>query len=63
MTMATPVFFFPVLIAAIIYFQIDRNENRDCSPIVKRPEDLFLILYDYIIIGAGSAGKFIKSTY
>lgn len=47
--------FLPVLVAAIAYFHYEVNDPE--SRIIDQPGDLILDQYDFIIVGAGSAGE------
>lgn len=47
--------FIPVLVAAIAYFHYEVNDPE--SRIIDQPGDLLLDEYDFIIVGAGSAGE------
>lgn len=47
--------FLPVLVAAIAYFHFEVNDPE--SRIIDQPAELFLSEYDFIIVGAGSAGE------
>lgn len=46
--------FFPVLAAALVYFQYEAMDNE--APPINIPSDELLTSYDFIVIGAGSAG-------
>lgn len=46
--------FLPVLVAAIAYFHYEVNDPE--SRIIDQPGELLLNEYDFIIVGAGSAG-------
>lgn len=48
--------FIPMLVAAIAYFQYEELMDPE-SKVVDTPSTNFLDYYDFIIIGAGSAGK------
>lgn len=48
--------FLPVLMAAIAYFHFEVNDPE--SRIIDQPAELFLTEYDFIIVGAGSAGEY-----
>lgn len=52
--------FVPMLVAAIAYFQYEELMDPE-SKVVDTPSTNFLDYYDFIIIGAGSAGKTIHS--
>jgi len=52
---ASNVGFLPILLAAINYYQ--GNINDPGSGINNQPGDLILGQYDFIIVGAGSAGE------
>lgn len=47
--------FLPVLVATIAYFHYEVNDPE--SRIIDQPGNLLLDQYDFIIVGAGSAGK------
>lgn len=47
--------FLPVLVAAVAYFHYEVNDPE--SRIIDQPGDLILDQYDFIIVGAGSAGE------
>jgi len=47
--------FLPVLVAAIAYFHYEVNDPE--SRIIDQPGNLLLDQYDFIIVGAGSAGE------
>lgn len=47
--------FLPVLVAAIAYFHYEVTDPE--SRIIDQPGDLILGEYDFIIVGAGSAGR------
>lgn len=47
--------FLPVLVAAVAYFHYEVNDPE--SRIIDQPGDLILNQYDFIIVGAGSAGE------
>lgn len=49
--------FLPVLVAAIAYFHYEINDPE--SRIIDQPGELLLSEYDFIIVGAGSAGEYI----
>lgn len=48
--------FVPMLVAALAYFQYEEIMSPESRPI-DIPSDSLLDEYDFIIIGAGSAGK------
>lgn len=48
--------FLPVLVAAIAYFHYEVTDPE--SRIIDQPGDLLLDQYDFIIVGAGSAGEY-----
>lgn len=48
--------FVPMLVAAIAYFQYEELMDPE-SKVVDTSSNNFLDYYDFIIIGAGSAGK------
>ncbi|XP_026666959.1 uncharacterized protein LOC113463925 [Ceratina calcarata] len=50
--------FFPVLAAALVYFQYEVMDNE--APPINIPSEVLLPSYDFIVIGAGSAGTFVK---
>jgi len=47
--------FLPVLVATIAYFHYEVNDPE--SRIIDQPGNLLLDQYDFIIVGAGSAGE------
>lgn len=51
--------FVPMLVAAIAYFQYEELMDPE-SKVVDTASNNFLDYYDFIIIGAGSAGKLAK---
>jgi len=53
--------FFPVLAAAIVYFQYEAMDNE--APPINIPSESLLPSYDFIVIGGGSAGKFAIINY
>lgn len=53
--------FLPVLVAAIAYFHYEINDPE--SRIIDQPGELLLSEYDFIIVGAGSAGEYIIVIY
>lgn len=52
--------FVPMLVAAIAYFQYD-NMDPEARPINIETSQIFSV-YDFIIVGAGSAGKLFHIT-
>ncbi|XP_076749042.1 glucose dehydrogenase [FAD, quinone] [Xylocopa sonorina] len=46
--------FFPVLAAALVYFQYEVLDNE--APPINIPSEVLLPSYDFIVVGAGSAG-------
>lgn len=46
--------FFPVLAAALVYFQYEVMDNE--GPPINVPSEVLLPSYDFIVVGAGSAG-------
>lgn len=50
--------FIPMLVAAIAYFQYEELMDPE-SKVVDTPSTSFLDYYDFIIVGAGSAGKMV----
>jgi hypothetical protein len=48
--------FGPMLVAAIAYFQYEEFVDPE-SRVVNMPSELLLDRYDFIVIGAGSAGE------
>lgn len=49
--------FLPVLVAAIAYFHYEINDPE--SRIIDQPGELIFADYDFIIVGAGSAGEYV----
>lgn len=47
--------FLPVLVAAIAYFHYEINDPE--SRIIDQPGELIFADYDFIVVGAGSAGE------
>ena len=52
--------FFPTLAAAIVYFQYEIMDPE--SRPIDVPSELLLPSYDFIVVGAGSAGMFTSNT-
>jgi len=48
--------FLPVLVAAVAYFHYEINDPE--SRIIDQPGELIFADYDFIIVGAGSAGEY-----
>lgn len=48
--------FFPVLAAALVYFEYEVMDNE--APPINIPSEVLLPSYDFIVIGSGSAGMF-----
>lgn len=46
--------FFPVLAAALVYFEYEVMDNE--APPINIPSEVLLPAYDFIVVGAGSAG-------
>lgn len=53
--------FFPILAAALVYFQYEALDN-EASPI-DMPSEVLLPTYHFIVVGGGSAGMFIKKIF
>jgi len=53
---ASKVAFLPILFATINYFHNDKKYTG--SGIIDMPGPLLLLQYDFIIVGAGSAGEY-----
>lgn len=53
--------FFPVLAAALVYFQYEVMDNE--APPINIPSEVLLPSYDFIVIGAGSAGEYFRVIY
>jgi hypothetical protein len=53
--------FFPTLAAAIVYFQYEVMDPE--SQPINVPSELLLPSYDFIIVGAGSAGSLFLFPY
>lgn len=51
--------FFPILAAALVYYQYEALDN-EASPI-DMPSEVLLPTYDFIVVGGGSAGTFIRN--
>ena len=49
--------FIPMLVAAIAYFQYEEFVDPE-SRVVNIPSEMLLDRYDFIVVGAGSAGKY-----
>lgn len=54
--------FVPMLVAAIAYFQYEDLMDPE-SKVVDTPSTNFLDYYDFIIVGAGSAGELNEVIY
>lgn len=50
--------FFPMLVAAMAYFHYDLLDP-EARPVEMMP-DMLLDNYDFIVVGAGSAGKLVR---
>lgn len=46
--------FFPVLAAALVYFEYEVMDNE--APPINIPSEVLLPAYDFIVVGGGSAG-------